>query len=44
MEAFGVKVLELVCNIANVAPTILVKAGEGAVIIGKAVSTVLCGA
>ena len=42
MGTFFTKAGELLCAIANVAPTILVKIGEASVVIGESVKKVFC--
>ena len=42
METFISKVGEVICAVASIAPTIIVKVGEGAVIIGEAIKKVVC--
>lgn len=43
MHDFLVKSSEIICHVLNVAPSVVTAVGEGVVVVGKAISTVLCG-
>ena len=42
MEAFFSKIGEVVCVVASIVPTVIVKAGESAVVIGEALKKAFC--
>ena len=42
METLIAKVGEGICAIAGIVPTVIVKVGEGAVIVGEALKKVFC--